>query len=272
MPAELGKVMQLEHCSSIGNTSVEQQHVNEKQQHFHFHLNSSDLLTLEQTSKHCSSIGNTSMEQQHEYHEQQHFHFHLSFSDLLTPEQTSVMQMEHCSSIGNTSMEQQHEYYEQQHFHLNFRDLFTLQQTLVMHLEHCSSIGNTSTINNMKAPNNKTFTWASVISSPRNKPRKRSWNTDSALATHPKQQHEYYEQQHFYLSFSDLFTTEQPLFSRVARTWAPAMATHPRTTPENYKQQHFYLSISFLHRQHINEQELESYEQQNFTWASVTYL
>jgi hypothetical protein len=55
--------------------------------------------------EHCSSIGNTSMEQQHEYCEQQHFHFHLSFSDLFTLEQTLVMHLEHCSSIGNTSME-----------------------------------------------------------------------------------------------------------------------------------------------------------------------
>jgi hypothetical protein len=73
--------MQLEHCSSIGNTSMEQQHEYYEQQHFH--LSSSDLLTPEQTSvmqlEHCSSTGNTFMEQQHVNDKQQHFHFHLSF-------------------------------------------------------------------------------------------------------------------------------------------------------------------------------------------------
>jgi hypothetical protein len=54
--------------------------------------------------EHCSSIGNTPMEQQHVYYEQKHYNFHLGVSDLFATEQTSVMQLEHCSSIGNTSM------------------------------------------------------------------------------------------------------------------------------------------------------------------------
>jgi len=172
---EQTSVMQLEHCSSIGNTSMNN-NMNtmiHEQQHFHFYLSSSDLFTPEQTSvmqlEHCSSIGNTSMEQQLVNYKQQYFHFHLSFSDLFTLEQ-----MQNCSSIGNTSTNNK--------MNTMNNSTFTFTWVLVtssprnrhqcmMQLEHCSSIGNTSMDNNMDTMNNSTFTftWAPVISSQRNR-------------------------------------------------------------------------------------------------------